>query len=266
LTRFFLLSSVCLATFAACGGDKNKDEAPPPGRFGEITSAVVIVNPTINQGSTTAVRVGTARRDVALKAGDLDQVRTDDTGLAVIEKLPTGPVPIKLDSGTVTLQVVAPKELYDVILGYGPDHVEYVIEPVRYPIGGQVVVVEPGASIVQAADADGTIIRLRAGRYPGNFELRSEDVLIFGEWSSKEGPLSIIEGNVKVLGGRNRMRGVKIEGELTSNANQFSAAFCEVSAANITGNGVSLIRNRFMGGGATVPSSNAVLVDNTGIP
>ena len=31
-------------------------------------------------------------------------------------------------------------------------------------------------------------------------------------------------------------------------------------------NGVSLLRNNFSGAGATVPSSNSVLVDNAGIP
>jgi len=71
---------------------------------------------------------------------------------------------------------------------------------------------------------------------------------------------------VTVLGGANRMRGVKVTSRLTRNANNFSAAFSDLTSATITGNGVTLLRNRFTAGQATVPSSNAVLVDNTGIP
>ena len=97
-------------------------------------------------------------------------------------------------------------------------------------------------------------------------DARSDGVLIFGAWSPTEGPLSIIEGNVTVLGGGNRIRGVKITGRLTSSANGFSAAFNDVGSATITGNAVSLLRNRFTMGSASVPSSNAVLVDNGGIP
>jgi hypothetical protein len=129
-----------------------------------------------------------------------------------------------------------------------------------------VVEVEPGGNIAQAAASDNTIILLKPGTYPGNLELRAADVLIFGAWSPTEGPLSIIDGNVTVLGGNNRMRGVKINGRLTSNANTLSVAFSDIASATITGNGVSLLRNRFTAGQATVPSSNAVLVDNTGIP
>lgn len=256
---------VVLAFAAGCGDDGAPAPAAP-GRFGEVTTAVVIVNPIINRGSTTSINPASRRADLEVKAADLSPIRTDTTGLAVIEGLPTGTVPIRLDSGSVTLQVVNPKELYDVVLAYRQDAVEHVIEPVRYPIGDRVVVLEPGRNIAEAAVNDGTIVRLKAGSYPGGIELRAEGVLIFGEWSLKDGPRSVIEGDVRVLGGNIRMRGLRITGQLTSNANTFSAAFCDVGTASITGNGVSLIRNRFTAGRATVPSSAAILVDNAGIP
>lgn len=241
---------------------------PPdtPGRFGEVTSAIIIVNPRINQGSTTSSVSGDARANVEIRAADLPAVRTDATGLALIEDLPTGSVPLKLDSGEVSLQVVNPKELYDVVVAYRPNGVEHVIPPVRYPLGGAVTVVEPGTSLAAAAANDGAIILLKPGSYPGGLELRSEGVLIFGAWSTEEGPLSTIEGDVSVFGGANRIRGVRITGRLSSAANGFSAAFCTVGSATITGNSVSLLRNVFTAGSATVPSSAAVLVDNQGIP
>ncbi|MFN7134939.1 MAG: hypothetical protein ACK4N5_22875, partial [Myxococcales bacterium] len=120
--------------------------------------------------------------------------------------------------------------------------------------------------IAKAASTDDTIVLLDPGRYPGNFTLTAERVLVFGAWSPIDGQRSTIEGDVTVRGGGNRLRGVKIIGKLTCNANNFSAAFCDFGSAEITGNGVSLLRNRFTVGQAKVPSSNAVLVDNENLP
>lgn len=253
----FLFAVVLLA----CGDDPPKT----PGRFGEVTSAVVIVNPVINEGSSTSVESGTARSGIDIVAADLPVVTTDSSGLALIEELPTGKVTLDFDPGTFDLTVVQPKELYDVVLSYRDGVVQPLFPPVRYPIGGEVVVVEPGGRIDEAAASDGAIIMLEEGTYPGGFELRSEGVLVFGAWSPTEGPKSIIDGDVTVLGGSGRMRGVSITGKLTSSANQFSIAFSDLAEASITGNGVSLVRNRFTAGKAVVPSSSAVLVDNTGI-
>ncbi|WP_153904235.1 hypothetical protein [Myxococcus sp. AB056] len=245
-----------------CGEDTPRS----PGHFGEVTSAVVVVNPIINEGSTTSVSPGGDRSGVEFQAEDLPTSKTDSTGLALVEKLPTGSVTLGFDPGTFSFQVVQEKELYDVVLSYRDGVVQPLFPPVRYPIGGEVVVVEPGGSIAQAAAADDTIILLKEGTYPGNIELRAEGVLIFGAWSPTKGSLSVIEGNVTVLGGANRMRGVKVNGRVTSNANGFSLAFSDIANATITGNDVTLLRNHFTAGQANVPSSSAVLVDNTGIP
>ncbi len=183
-----------------------------------------------------------------------------------MEDLPTGTVELDFNPGTYSFPVVEEKELYDVVVAYRNGTVQQIIPPVRYPIGGTVVEVAPGDDIARAAASDNTIIVLAPGSYPGNLELRAAGVLIFGAWSLEDGPLSTIEGNVTVLGGGNRIRGVKINGRLTSNANNLSVSFSDIASATITGNGVSLLRNRFTAGQASVPSSNAVLVDNTGIP
>jgi hypothetical protein len=257
-----LLAVLAALALVGCDGDPT----PVTGRFGEVTSAVVVVNPVINRGSTTTVTSGPERSGLRFKAADLDPVRTDATGLALVEDLPTGTVRLDFDPGTYSFTVVREKELYDVVVSYQNGTVQQIIPPVQYPIGGTFVEVEPGGNIAQAAASDDTIILLKPGNYPGNFELRSARVLIFGAWSAEQGPLSVIDGNVTVLGGGNRMRGVKINGRLTSNANTLSVAFSDIASATITGNGVSLLRNRFTAGQATVPSSNAVLVDNTGIP
>lgn len=255
-------TNLCLVAVLACGCGPSLPKTP--GRFGEVTSAIVVVNPVINQGSTTTVASGSARGGIPVRAGNLEPVSTDSTGLALLENLPTGSVPISVQGSEVPLDVVQDKDLYDVVVAWDGSTARHIIPPVRYPIG-TVTVVEPGSGL-NAALGNGKVILLRAGTYPGDVELRADGVLIFGAWSPEEGPLSIIEGNVTVQGGGNRIRGVKITGKLTSSANGFSAAFNDVGSATITGNTVSLLRNRFMTGTASVPSSNAVLVDNGGIP
>lgn len=242
--------------------------APPlpttPGRFGEITSAIVVVNPVINQGSSTAVTTGMARAGIPVRADDAAPVPTDSGGLALLEGLPKREVAIRVEGASVALDVIQDKDLYDVVVAWDGSTLRHVIPPVRYPIGS-VTVVEPGGNLADALGSDDAIVVLKPGRYPGNLELRASRVLLFGAWSEDDGPLSVIDGDVTVQGGGNRIRGVKITGRLTSSANNFSAAFNDVASATVTGNGVSLLRNRFTGT-ATVPSTNAVLIDNGGIP
>ncbi|MCP3137919.1 hypothetical protein [Pyxidicoccus xibeiensis] len=80
MTRWSAAVLVAL-TLVGCG----EDEPPPsPGRFGEVTSAVVLVNPVINQASTTSVVTGSERADVEFQAEDLPVRRVvSDAGTAV---------------------------------------------------------------------------------------------------------------------------------------------------------------------------------------
>lgn len=237
-----------------------------PGDFAEVTSAVVLVNPVINQGSSTSVEVGTQRAYVEVAVADLEPVSTDPTGLAVVRDIPTGTIPFEFETGSTEVNVQQEKELYDVVVAVRDNGVEQIFPAVRYPIGGEVIFLQPGDDIEQAAEEDGAIIVLEEGVYSGDVEIRSEGVLIFGEWSAETGPLSVIDGNVSVFGGEVRMRGVDIDGNVSSAANGFSLAFSEVDSSEITGNGVTLLRNTFTGSNITVPSSSSVLVDNEGIP
>lgn len=252
---------------ASCGGDDDSAPTPDAGGsdFGKVTSAVVIVNPKINKGSTTTTVPGTDRAGVSIKAGTLDAVATDATGLAVIKNLPTGTVPFQLSTGSVDLAVVQEKELYDMVLSYTADGVQEVIPAVRYPIGGTVVNVQPGDDLAAAVAEDGAIVFMAPGTYEGDLQITAEGVLLFGSWDLEEGSQSVINGNLTVKGGNIRMRGVTINENITVNANGFSAAFCEFNNADITGNSVSLLRNIFSGTSVTVPSSSAILVDNDGI-
>jgi hypothetical protein len=247
----------------SCGNDDNEPKPDAGGSdFGKVTSTVIIVNPVINEGSTTTVAPGNQRSGVVIQAGNLPAVETDATGLAVVKNIPTGSVPVKLSNGTVNLNVVAEKELYDMVLSYNANGTAEIIPAIRYSIGGTVVRVNNASDLINALKTDNAIVFLEPGVYDGNFEITAAGVLLFGSWDPIEGSLSTINGNLTVKGGGARMRGVAVSGTLTVNANGYSAAFCEFNNASITGNSVSLLRNVFTGSNVTVPSSSAVLVDN----
>lgn len=265
MRRLLVLS---LAVFAfACGKDDPEPNPDAAGTdFGKITSAVVIVNPKINEGSTTSVVSGTQREGVSIKAGSLSPVVTDATGLAVIKNLPVGTVPVAFPNTTIDLSVAQEKELYDMVVSYTADGTSEIVGAIRYPLGGTVVTVKPGDDLAKAVSTDGAIVFMEPGIYEGDLEITAEGVLLFGSWDTKDGSLSVINGNLTIKGGNARMRGVTVGETITVNANGFSAAFCEFKNANITGNSVSLIRNLFSGTNVTVPSSSAVLLDNENIP
>ena len=265
MRKLFLLSMISLAF--SCGKDDPEPNPDAAGTdFGKITSAVVIVNPKINEGSTTTITPGTQREGVSIKAGSLSPVTTDATGLAVIKNLPTGTVPVLFPNETINLNVIQEKELYDMVVSYTANGTAEIIGAIRYPLGGTVVTVKPGDNLANAVSTDGAIVFMQPGTYEGDLEITAEGVLLFGSWDTKDGSVSVINGNLNVRGGNVRMRGVTVAETITVNANGFSAAFCEFNNASITGNTVSLIRNMFSGSTVTVPSSSAVLLDNENIP
>jgi len=255
-----LFGLLSLLVFAGC--KKDEDPLPIAGNFGEITSAVIIVNPVINDGSTTTVTSGQEREGVRVSSGNLDPVTTDATGLTVLKGLPTGIVSLDFDNGSVSINVVQDKELYDVVVSY-KDNVTEIVEEIRYAIGGEVIEVEPGEDLSEPFNTDNAIIILGEGSFEGDYNITGEGILVFGTWNEVNGAKSVFTGNITVSGGGVRMRGLKIEGLLTVNANSYSAAFSDFNNANIKGNNVSLIRNVFSGDEVVVPSSSAVLLDNS---
>lgn len=269
-SQFWALSLLACATlFTACskdddGEDVNPDLTAGGMNFGETTSAVVVINPVINEGSTTTLTPGTARKDVAVRIGDMPVQTTDAMGLAVFNDIPTGTQNLHFDEASLSFDVMQQGELYDLIVSYTGD-AAYVVPVVRYPIGGEVRVLQPGDDISAAAAEDNAVILLEEGSYTGDVLVSGEGVLIFGHWDPVEGPQSVIEGNLSFNGGSGRIRGLQVNQTITVNANSFSAAFSHFNNADLKGNDMVLLRNTFSGENVTVPSSSAVLVDNFGI-
>jgi hypothetical protein len=128
-----LLAGLALTGFGCKKETDAVPTVPVANRFGEVTSAVVIVNPVINQGSATTVTSGAQRGNIAVQAGSMTRVSTDATGLAVLEAIPTGAVPLAFPTGNISLNVVQPKERYDVVVSVKEDGVQEIISAVRYP-------------------------------------------------------------------------------------------------------------------------------------
>lgn len=238
-----------------------------PGRFGEVTSAVVLVNPVVNPGSTTSETPGSKREDVAVKIGDLQPVATDATGLALVERIATGTVPLRLDAqGSLTLNVAQEDELYDVAVVLREDgSTAHLFEPVRYPIGGSITRVGNASELRAAVKQANAVVLLAPGAYEGDLAVSDTGVLIFGAWNPQDGPLSTIAGNVSMTGSGGRLRGLEIQGNLHVPGGDFSMAFSKVASADINGNMVFLLRNEFTAGPVTVTGQNTILVDNDGL-
>jgi hypothetical protein len=270
------ISKISILTLLACSSlffsscSKDDAEAVDPDlsaggmNFGVISSAVVVVNPHINEGSTTTITPGDNRKDIALRIGELPVQTTDASGLAVFNDIPVGAQSHQFDNTSLNFEVENKGELYDLIVSYTGD-AAYIVPVVRYPIGGEMSVLKPGDDLAAAASTDNAIILLEEGTYEGDVLVSGENVLIFGSWDPVEGPKSILEGNLTFNGGAGRIRGLQVNQTITVNANGFSAAFSNFNNADLKGNSMVLLRNTFTGEQVVVPSSSAVLVDNIGI-
>ena len=81
--RLLLFSLAASSTLflSSCSKDEdpiiNENLTPGGMNFGVISSAVVVVNPLINQGSSTTVPTGPTRSGITVKVGALPAVTTD---------------------------------------------------------------------------------------------------------------------------------------------------------------------------------------------
>lgn len=265
---YLLILAISSSLFlGSCSEDNPIPDTPVPDKknIGEVTTAVIVVNPVINEGSSTNIPTGSIRRDVALQVGNMSPVTTDFTGLAVVSDIPTGNQFLKFyNNGSLPFDVVNPGELYDLIVSY-TDTVAFIVPVVRYPITGPITELGPGDDLNAAASNDNAVLFLEEGVYEGDVTVSGKNVLIFGAWNPIEGPTSILEGSLTFNGGSGRVRGLEVKETITVKANNFSAAFSNFNNAQLQGNDMVLLRNNFTGQSVAVPSSSAVLLDNVGI-
>ena len=255
----------------SCG----KDDPTPPDAggtdFGQITSAMILVNPVINEGtSATLPASGTVRENVSISSGNIDAVTTGAEGIAIIKGLPVGTaVPLTFDTGEVTINVVQEKEFYDVIVSYDENGVQETIQEVRYALGGEVVKITTemdNAAITTALKGGDKIVFFGPGIYEGlDISLTDNGVILFGSYDEETKEYtSIIKGNIAVQSKFVRIRGLIVEGDISLTGSDFASSYCVFVNATMPGNNVTLIHNEITGT-ASVTGNNVILLDNTGL-
>ncbi|MFW6088064.1 MAG: hypothetical protein ACODAG_12715 [Myxococcota bacterium] len=236
--------------------------------FGE-TAIVTALNPVPNEDNTTTVpdSLGTTRNGVNVDAQPGGEATTEDDGLAVLGDLETGDLDLVFDSDpALPFTVMADGDVYDLAVGYdGTTATAFPNFPIRYPVGGNVVTFGEDADVAEvddAVDVDGNTVFFE-GPFTGDLTIEGTDVLLFGEGFT--GRDILLDGSVEVRGTGVRIRGFTITGDVTVFGDDFGMAFTVVQGTTqINGDAVAFLRNAFCQG-ATVPSSTASLLDNTGL-
>lgn len=259
--RLFTITAA-LAMAAGCGGDDDPDLP-----FGE-TAVVVVVNPLPNEGNTTSppAFAGTEYAGIEVDAEPGGSNTTDDTGLAVLRDLDAGDLDLVFDgAASLPLAIAGEGDVYDLAVAHdGAEVALYPGFPIRYGVGGDIIVIATDGDAIEALNTDDTIVFFEDGIHVGNLVIEGENVILFGD--SFEGEPVVVDGSIEVRGGSVRIRGVTITGDLTVFGNNFGMSFSTVQGATqLNGQAISFLRNVFCQG-ANVPSSNAALYDNAGLP
>jgi hypothetical protein len=253
---------IVIASLGACGGDERIDSP-----FG-TTAIFIVVNPPENEGNTAGVPAtfGTMQAGVDVDAIPGGAAVTDATGLAIIdEDLAAGDVDLVLDGGPALLgHIDNDGDVYDFAIAYdGSTAQVYPGFPIHYAVGGEIIEIPSDGDATIALNTDNAIVFFEQGVHVGNLVIEGENVILFGQGFPETSVL--IDGSVDVRGGRVRLRGVTITGNLTVFGNEFGMAFSVVhGTSQLNGQGIAFLGNVFCGG-ASVPSSNAALFDNEGL-
>lgn len=283
-----------LATAGACGDDEASSSSGAGGGGGSSSIAssstgntdpdvnagntviVAIVNPVVNDGHQGAVpgSLGDEREGIVVDAEPGGDDVTED-GLAVVDVLPTDldfPADVDLSVGDASLSVglTAEGDVLDAPIALSGDTAAFFdATPIRYAVGpdsgADFFDIDSDIDEIRARlEEDDRVIVLGPGTYEGDLTIAGSNVVIFGEgWSERA---VTIDGSVLVQGTGVRLRGLTITGGLESRGNTFGISFSVVRGETaILGNAGAFVRNVFCGD-AVVPSSNATLLDNAGVP
>lgn len=272
-------SGVLLLALPACGGP------PPPGSTSAGATAtagdtadvpagstvvVAVVNPVVNTPHNTGTpsAYGDVREGIDVDPEPGGAAVTVD-GLAVAD-VPVGSIDLFIGPAVLPLDVSAEGDVIDAAIAFRGDTAAYFANtPIRYSVaqdGGAVFFHpdDPFGEITGALGEDDAVVVLHPGVYVGDLVITGERVLLFGEgWSEYA---VVIDGSVTANGNGVRLRGVTITGDLAAKGNNFGISFSRVlGTTNITGQAGAFLRNVFCGP-TVVPSSNATLLDNYGVP
>lgn len=136
--------------------------------------------------------------------------------------------------------------------------------PIRYEVGGDIIVIATDADAGEALGLDSSIVFFEDGIHEGNLVIEGTDVILYGD--SFDGEPVVVDGSIEVRGGNVRIRGVTITGDLVVYGNNFGMSFSVVhGSTQLNGQAISFLGNVFCQG-AVLPSTNAALYQNLGLP
>jgi len=262
-TRF--LSVVSLAAAACSSSPESIDPANVP--FG-TTAIVVVVNPAVNDANAHVIASpGASRAGVTITTDDNVRATTDASGIAVLAPVTAGARTLTVSGSGVTGSAnvtIADGALLELALASDATRTQIMVE-VDYKMD-QAVQVAPtmtAAEVNAVLKVSDRVVFFAGGHYTGDLEFTGSRVTLFGEGSL--GGRVVLDGNLRVAGSDNRIRGTHVAGNLTIMGSGVGLSFSRVDGSvTATASDGRLLANALCGAD-TVTGSGTIAVGNTGM-
>jgi hypothetical protein len=216
----------------------------PPGDFGRSTSIVVHVNPKVDQGTTEGIQMGSVKEAVSVKLEGQPPVLTDAAGIAEIRDVPVQEnLPVYINDQPVLLDVKGALDQYDLIVSYHDNRAELVVDPIRHEYRTNIKGAGNYAQLTARINENDLNILLDSVIYRGSVEVRGNNISIIGQWNPEDGPTSVIDGDLVVLGNNIQILDVVILGNLIIRGNNVCASYSEFNSVSVENDNVVILRN-----------------------
>jgi hypothetical protein len=261
--------AACMLCLFACGGDDDLVPSPDPTEvtYGE-TTLVVWVNPRINDANQRAVPPpGDVREGVVVEVDGGPRVRTQADGIAVLAGVPAGARTLTLSgaaSGSLSI-MLGDKELRELAVSVDATGAR-VMADLPYRSGDAVVEIAPtmSASDINAAlNSSNRIVLFRSGTYTGEYLFSGSQVTLFGEGT--RGGAVTLNGNIRVNGSNNRIRGTRIAGDLDVDGSGFGMTNSLVRGKLTTVGSDAIYLDNDLCDGATLDGGGRILLEVHGL-
>ena len=258
------LAAAVLTT--ACGDDATGPIDIP---FGE-TTIVVVVNPPLNSDNDASLPdPGTEITGVTVSADGGPSATSDANGIAVLADVEPGTRTISLSgggfSGTVSISIDE-GDLREVAVALDGGGAE-IMRNIEYRLSGQVVEVDPSTPLADVNDLLGQsniIVFFEGGSYSGDLSFSGSNITVFGEGPS--GGQVTLDGDVVIDGSSNRLRGIRVTGNLSVPGSNAGISFSRIDGdMQVDGSAATLLQNTLCGSTVEVNGSQAALLGNRGL-
>lgn len=264
------LSLTLAVAAAACGGSTSPADANDPAGvpFG-TTTIVVVVNPAVNDANLHVVPLpGATRAGVTVSSDDKVSATTDASGIAVLSPVTPGARTLTFTgagvSGTVAI-TIASGALREIAVASDASRAQVMVD-VDYK-SDQAVQVAPTmatAEVNAILKVSDRVVFFAGGHYAGDLEFSASRVTLFGEGAL--GGRVYLDGNLKVSGSDNRIRGTRIMGNLTITGSGVGLSFSRVDGTITAMASDGRLLANALCGSDVVTGSGTIVVGNAGMP